>query len=116
MTDVWFSAMLRFAILVEGEGAIEFARSLIVFRAEDFPDAKERAISLGRSMETTHTGGLGEEVKWRLQRVETLDLLGDQIMDGREVYAESLDLPDGPLIPFDAQFDPRASQPGQSGV
>jgi len=116
VTQVWFSAMLRFVILVENEGATDLSRSVLVFRAEDFAEAKQRALDLGRSMETTYRGGTGQEVRWRLETIETLDLLGDTITDGREIYSEPTKAPAGMAIPFDAKFDPANSTPGQSGV
>lgn len=116
MTAGWFSAMLRLVILIEGEGATRLSRSLVVFRADDWSDAKKRAIDLGRNMECSYTGGAGEAVRWRLAAVETLDLLGDAVTDGREVYSEPLPLPAGELIAFDVEFDPESMEPGQSGV
>jgi hypothetical protein len=116
VTLVWFSAMLRFVILVADEGATDLSRSVVVFRAEDFSDAKQRALDLGRTMESTYQGGTGQEVRWRLEAVETLDLLGDAITDGREVYSEPMERPAGRTIPFDAEFDPSNTAPGQSGV
>jgi len=116
MTPVWFSAMLRFVVLLERDGAVDLSRSVIVFRAEDWPEAKDRAVVLGHAMERTYLNGDGEEVRWRLEAVETLDLLGDSITDGREIYSEPLPISDGLVIPFEAEFDPRSSDPGQSGV
>lgn len=108
--------MLRFVVLIEGDGGTRLSRSVIVFRAQDWPEAKKRALALGQGMERSYTGGTGEEVRWRLETVETLDLLGDAITDGREIYTEPLPLPGGETIPFDAQFNPSSSEPGQSGV
>lgn len=113
MSVIWFSAMLRFVILVEGHGT-SLSRSLIVFRSEDWPEAKKRAIEIGLLMESSYIGGAGDAVRWRLEVVETLDMLGDVI--GREVYADRLDLPEGQTISFDTAFDPASSNPGQSGV
>jgi len=116
MSQVWFSAMLRFVLLIEGDGGSRLSRSVIVFRAEDWPDAKKRALDLGRGMEHTYTGGIGEKVRLRLEAVETLDLLGDAITDGREIYTEPLPIPAGRVISFDAEFNPSSTEPGQSGV
>ncbi len=116
MSDVWFSAMLRFVVLVEGEGATRRARSVLVLRAPDWPEARQRAIELGRSMERSFVGGTGQQILWRLEAVETLDLLGDAITDGREIYSEPVDLLEGEVIPFDAEFRPDTSPPAQTGV
>lgn len=116
MSPIWFSAMLRFAVLVEGVGGSRRSRSVVVFRAEDWPEAKARALDLGRGMERTYTGGTGEEVRCRLEAVETLDLLGDAITDGREIYSEPMPILEGEAIAFDTAFSPSSSDPGQSGV
>jgi hypothetical protein len=108
--------MLRFVVLVEDEGGLRRSRSVIVFQAEDWPDAKARALELGQGMERKYTGGTGEEVRLRLEAVETLDLLGDGVTDGREIYSEPMPIPDGEAIAFDAVFSPSSKEPGQSGV
>lgn len=116
MRRSWFSAMLRFVILIEDEGAVRQARSVIVFLAEDWSAAKERAIALGQTSERTYIGGTGQEVRWRLEEVETLDELGESITEGQEIYSEPVDLPEGRTIAFDACFEPAQSQPSQSGI
>lgn len=116
MRSKWFSAMLRFVVLIEGEGGTRLARSVIVFRSKDWPEAKMRARALGQGMEDTYTNGAGEEVRWRLESVETLDLLGRVIADGREVYSEPTPLPTGEVFEFDTEFDPSGTEPTQSGV
>lgn len=108
--------MLRFVVLVEGEGATHLSRSVIVFRAPDWPEAKARALDLGRGMESTYLGGTGKAVRWRLESIETLDLIGDTITDGREIYSEPMPPPTDDPIPFDHLFAPETSEPGQSGV
>ncbi|MEP6695313.1 MAG: DUF4288 domain-containing protein [Pseudonocardiales bacterium] len=116
MSAVWFSAMLRFMILVQGAGGDQMSRSVILFRAEDFPAAKARAVEIGLSMERTYTSNTDEEVRWRLVNIETLDMLDDEISDGREVYSEPVSLAPGTTIPFDMEFQPASRAPGQSGV
>ena len=112
----WFSAMLRLVVLVEGVGASRRVRSLVLFRAADWVEARERALRLGREAERSYLGGTGEQVRWRFEAVETIDLLGAEIADGREVYAEPVDLDVGEGIAFDAEFRPEESEPGQSGA
>ena len=116
MSTEWFSAMLRFVVLVQGEGGERLSRSVILFHAHTWDDARERALDLGAAMERDFTGGTGLQVRWRLDAVETLDQLGAEITDGREVYSEPLDLPPGAALTYDHQFHPEASEPGQSGV
>lgn len=108
--------MLRFVVLVQHEGGLRRSRSVVVFRAEDWPDAKAQALQLGLGMERTYTGGAGEEIRTRLEAVETLDLLGDGITDGREIYSEPIPIPNGEAIAFDAEFNPSSTEPGQSGI
>jgi hypothetical protein len=115
MSTVWFSAMLRFVVLVEKHGA-SLSRSLIVFQENDWSEAKTRAIDIGYGMERSYIAGTGNEVRWRLEAIETLDMLGGLITDGREVYSEPMGLPEGRTVAFDAEFDPAGSDPGQSGV
>lgn len=93
MSLVWGSSMMRFVFLVEGAGALQATQSVLVFRAGDWSDARTRALDLGLAMEATYTNGAGEEVRFRLEAVETLDLLGDTITDGREVYSEPFQIP-----------------------
>ncbi|MGL5828744.1 MAG: DUF4288 domain-containing protein [Angustibacter sp.] len=116
MSAVWFSAMLRFVVLVEREGGTRRSRSVVVFRALDWPEAKQRALEHGRIMERSFAGGAGQQIRWRLEAIETLDLLGDTITDGREIYSEPITLPETEAIPFEVEFRPEASQPGQTGV
>jgi hypothetical protein len=78
MRTVWFSAMLRFVTLVERVGGTGFSRSVIVFRAEDFSDAKPRAVELGRGMERSYKGGTGKEVPLAPGRHRDSGLAGKQ--------------------------------------
>lgn len=108
--------MLRLVVLVEGEGATRRVRSLVLLRADAWSEARERALLRGHEMERSYVGGTGERVRWRLEGIETLDLLGEAIEDGREVYAEPVDLAAGESMDFDTVFHPDASEPGQAGV
>lgn len=107
----WFSAMLQFQITVGEASSESWARSLILFRAPDFDVAFARALREGRALEQDYLNGEGERVRWLLRRVETLDALGRQISDGREVYSEPFE---GPVSGYD--FLPDDERPGSSGV
>lgn len=116
MTDTWFSAMLRFVVLVDGIGATRRFRSLVLLTAADWGEANQKALTLGREMERDYAGGTGEQIRWRLEGIDTIDEIGGEVSDGREVYAEPVELRPGEFIPFEAEFRPAETEPGQSGV
>jgi hypothetical protein len=113
LSDVWFSAMLRF-VVVAPDRVVRRSRSLVLLRAEDWEPARAKALELGRGQERQYVNALGEPVRWRLEALETLDWLGVDLPDGREVYAEPLDPPGGPEPP--SEPDPTATRPEQTGV
>lgn len=115
MLKRWYSAGLWLVIEVEGAGAMHLVRSIVVFRAKEFDDAGRRALALGLSMEESYRNDLGEEVRWRLKQVETVDRLGWWIRSGREVYSEPFPPPPGGIA-FGTVFDPLAEPPGQTGI
>jgi hypothetical protein len=97
--EAWFSAMLRFVVLIEGDGAVRLMGSVYVFRARWLPDAHERALDIGRRQEEAYTNGFGKDVHIRLRSVVTLDVLSADVTDEREVYSEPADLPEGESFP-----------------
>jgi Domain of unknown function (DUF4288) len=113
LSDVWFSAMLRF-VIVTPDRVLRRARSLVLLRAADWEPAQAKALELGRGQEREYSNAAGELVRWRLEALETLDRLGEEIPDGREVYAEPLDAPGTLEAP--PEPDPTGSRPEQSGV
>ncbi len=113
----WFSAAVRVAILVEGTRDHDEARSVFLFRSPNFDEAFVRALQLGRGLEQEYVNGAGQLVRWLLLEVETLDILGPEIADGREVYSEPLRA----SITFPPEtspesFKPEESNPTSSGV
>ena len=108
----WYSAALRLCVIIGGVELANQVRSVVVFRADDFDDALARSLDLGHRLERTFTNGDGQEVRWALASVETLDELGDDITDGREIYSEPLGAGDGIVPPL----TPERSTPTQSGV
>ena len=111
----WFSASLRLVILVEGHQESSLLNEIVhVFQAEDWKPAFERAVELGKAHETEYVNGDGERVRWRLDRVLTLDLLSGEQLDGAEVYSALSDIEPG--IAFDTLFRPESHQPGQTGI
>lgn len=113
MSDAWFSAMVRLVTSVDGEGATTYTRSVFLFRAGDWDFARTRAMELGRTAEDAYKNADGQRVERRLMRVETLDLLDEELVDGREVYSEFVAVGDEPV---DAVMSPEDWPPSQSGV
>jgi hypothetical protein len=113
MAAQWFSACLRLLVLVDGAPQ-HYADSLVVIRAADWDAAFNRALDVGRNLERSYTNSEGEPVEWRLKEILTLDEIGDELTDGREVYFTRTPLPDGE--PDARTFRPEESRPTQSGV
>jgi hypothetical protein len=105
----WFSAAVRFRTAVDGQLAHD-SRSVFVFQAGDWESARQRALELGRQAEEGYRNGAGEPVEKRLVRVETLDLLGDELVDGREVWWETLP------VEKESFRTPEDAEPSQTGV
>lgn len=103
------------AIVVEGSAENSEARSVFVFRSRDFDEAFARSIELGRGLEQQYKNGDGQVVNWMLLEIETLDLLGDEIFDGREVYSEPISCPRG-RVKRQSDINPEKSNPTSSGV
>jgi hypothetical protein len=116
VSESWYSALLRFVTLIDDDEGSSLERSVVLFRAREFPDARERALAIGRSRETSYVGGTGRDVLVRFQGVETLDILGAEIADGREVYSESVDLSPAESFTFSTEFDPNNVETTSSRV
>jgi hypothetical protein len=110
----WFSASMRLVILVEGEGATSQDEVVHIFQAADWEPAWQRALELGRAHEREYKNAHGELVRWRLDRVLTIDMLRVDDLDGAEVFSAMADISDGPA--FDTQFQPEQHPPGQTGI
>jgi hypothetical protein len=88
-------------------------RTVIVFEADDeWKSARQRALAPGRTKEQTYENGNGATVVHRLVAVETLDMLGERIGDGREVSFECREVAGGSL----PSGSPEDITPTQSGV
>jgi hypothetical protein len=99
------------------EEAVDEAESVVLLRAPDgdWDSAFQRAVSLGRGLERRYTNGDGQQVAWRLREIRTLDQIGTEITDGREVhFTVSSFSSDAPLTAADLR--PEEARPGQSGV
>lgn len=114
---MWFSAMVRLADIIGEAGAETYMKSVFVFQAANWDEALERAVELGRVLEEDHLNAEGERVVWKLMDVETLDMLGEEIPDGREVYSEPVPAgPEGKAMRPNTKFRPEESKPTQTGV
>jgi len=115
VTDViWFSAMAVFVVRVGVRETGETRRNLYLVRAGSFPDAHAAAIVRARRDERTYKNADDETVEWVLAGIETLDWLGETIIEGREVYSEPgivMPIPTGAL-----RFHPDRFEPTQTGV
>lgn len=112
----WFSCSARFAVVVGDVGITRMSRSVYVLRAHDFEDAFRRALDRSRREEESYENADGERVSWHLVDIETLDVLGESIEDGREVYSEPLPAPPSAGDGAALDFRPEASEWGHSGV
>jgi hypothetical protein len=112
MADSWFSASLRFRIVID-DGDLDFGESVVVFRAADWERAFARALAIGREMEASYENAESERVEHRLLAVRTLDQLGDELTDGREVFSTRASSARRAVVDPPR---PEESEPGQSGV
>ena len=86
--DLWFSAKVRLAAVLDEDRVDSFMDCLHVFRAADWDEAFQRALALGRSHESEYRNADGERLRWRLAQVLTLDRVVGSL-DGAEVFSES---------------------------
>ena len=84
--------------------------------AADFEEAFDKACYRGYEQESDYLNADGERVRWAFERVATLDILPEVLADGTEIYSEPGPLVNDRSVPFDREFNPRESPPGQSGV
>jgi hypothetical protein len=112
----WYSASLKYAVLIETVGTSTMTRSVVLVRAHDWTEGRAKALETGRSHETTYLNGDGKQVRWALVAIETLDCLGPLLEDGREVYYEPRSPAPDEDYAFDTSFCPQDSEPGQTGV
>lgn len=114
MTNQWFSSKLRLVCLIEGKGATRYQDSVYLFRADEFEEAFQRALDLGRACEESYLNPDNKRVYWRLKEIISLDIITADQLDGAEVYSEPVPLEEGVEISFDASFSPEASRPTQT--
>ncbi len=110
----WFSAKLRFVIMIENLGGKTLNDCVFVFKSEDFETAFIKAISIGEHNEAQYKNMDGECVVWKFMEVISLDIIGREMLDGAEVYSEPIHLNEKDILPFDSVFNPKASRPIQT--
>lgn len=110
----WYSAKLRFAVMVEPVGSDHLYDRVFLFRATDFDTAFERAISIGEAQQDEYSNHEGRRIVWKFTAVMNLDIILDADLDGAEICAESHSLAEDERIPFAAEFKPRLSKPDQT--
>jgi hypothetical protein len=110
----WFSTKLRFAVMMEPDGASLLYDCVHLLRAGDFAAAFEKAVRIGEASQQEYLNWDGRRVQWRLMEVLSLDIIPSDDLDGRVVHAEPIQLDDNRMLPFGATFSPRASKPTQT--
>ena len=111
------SALLQYVILIEDIGSTDFYRSVLLFQSEeDFNIAKEKALRLGLKRETSYASDDGKTVQWRMETIESLDVVGKRIVDDHEVYCDFVEIPDSEKMPYDVVCTPEQSDPMQTGI
>lgn len=115
----YYSARVHIICLVDDPGhhiedgyLCDYA--FFIFWAEDFIQAFERALSLGREQETSYQGSLGDPVRWAVNEVEEIRCLGEKrdIFDaGIEVGSILDNYYPKEMIPFTTNFHPELKQP-----
>jgi hypothetical protein len=112
----WYSVAVQRAVFVGDTGIQSLWDSVFLVRAPDRTSAHERALTLGKSKEEEYVNANGESIRLALVGVTSIDLIGDEIVDGTEVYfiPNELDLP----IPIDLDTDLHSGRwaPKSSGI
>lgn len=71
--------------MLETTGSEDASDLIYLLRSGSFEAAFTRALEIGRAAETEYLGGTGEQVRWRLKEIFTLDVLQAAELDGVEV-------------------------------
>lgn len=110
----WFSTKMRYAVLVESTGLLHYVDSVWLLKALDFGNAFQRALEVGLKNEKAYTNGDGKEVRWKLASIISLDWIGEEFVDGQEVYSEPVIGQEDRAVPFEYEFHPETSNPTQT--
>jgi hypothetical protein len=88
--------------------------SIHVFQAENFDEAMQRALVLGRGHEEEYVNSSQEQVRWRLKEIVSLDILRQGLSDGIEIYSEPVEPEPTDRLDDEVTFNPEASTPIQT--
>jgi hypothetical protein len=110
----WFSAKLRFVVMVEPEGGRTLNDCIFMLRAKDFSAAFLKAVEIGEAAQKEYRNTYDQRVLWRFKEVLTLDMIGSTKLDGTEVHSEPIHLDAAEIIPFGSEFNPHLSKPIQT--
>jgi hypothetical protein len=110
----WYSAKLRFAVMVEPDGADLLYDRVFLFKATDFDAAFERAIRIGEAQQEEYRNGDDRRVIWKFSAVFSLDVIVAADLDGAEICADPIFLAKKDRIPFATEFNPQLSKPTQT--
>src|ERR1044072_2369126 len=107
----YYSARLLFIILVDDgrpKKKNDYDESVFVFRARDFDQAFERALEIGRAQEKSYRNGTGQNVRWALVEISTLDYVGRKL-DGVAVASRLHSRISSAPISYNRSFHPEKS-------
>jgi hypothetical protein len=90
---MWYAANLLFksthSVPSKTEGLWE--ESIRLIRVANLDEAKDKAISLGRSSELSYSGSGTDEISWTFAQVERIyEIDNDVLTDGIEVFSRYL--------------------------
>jgi hypothetical protein len=108
----WYSANLKFVVMVGPDGGDLISESVYLLKAEDFRDAFNRALMSGRKEECEYRNDQGQLVSWVLMEIIYLDIIQAPDLDGAEVSCELTRQPH--KIPVGTRFTPEDSKPSQT--
>jgi len=112
--EKWFSSKLRFALMVERDGADTLNDCIFLLKAEDFEAAFRKAINIGEAAQKEYRNKYGNLVVWKFMEIISLDVIRAENLDEAEVYSEPIHLSREKIIPFGIEFSPETSKPAQT--
>jgi len=111
----WYSAELRFCTVTSADGKVSEEDSIFLVRAEEFEEAFQKFLALGRRREESYKNMYGHDVRVRFVEILTINEVFHDTLDGAEVWCESRDAED-PNFTIDTPLDPAASKPDAAAI